>query len=106
AREMLGGNIETVLTNDDVAVENSLYTTGRRGVAGTLIVEKIAGAAAERGADLAKVASIGRKVNAVTRSMGVALTSCTVPSAGKPTFDIGDSQIEMGGGIQGEPAPR
>ena len=74
AREMLGGNIETVLTDDDVAVENSLYTTGRRGVAGTLIVEKIAGAAAERGADLETVASIGRKVNAATRSMGVALT--------------------------------
>ncbi|HEX2431858.1 MAG TPA: dihydroxyacetone kinase subunit DhaK [Aestuariivirgaceae bacterium] len=106
AREMLGGNIETVLTDDDVAVENSLYTTGRRGVAGTLIVEKIAGAAAERGADLKTVASIGRKVNAATRSMGVALTSCTVPSAGKPTFDIDDSQMEMGVGIHGEPGRR
>jgi dihydroxyacetone kinase-like protein len=106
AREMLGGNIETVLTDDDVAVENSLYTTGRRGVAGTLIVEKIAGAAAERGADLATVARIGRKVNAVTRSMGVALTSCTVPSAGKPTFDIDDRQMEMGVGIHGEPGRR
>ena len=106
AREMLGGNIETVLTDDDVAVENSLYTTGRRGVAGTLIVEKIAGAAAERGADLATVASIGRKVNAATRSMGVALTSCTVPSAGKPTFAIADSEMEMGVGIHGEPGRR
>jgi len=106
AREMLGGNIETVLTDDDVAVENSLYTTGRRGVAGALIVEKIAGAAAERGADLATVARIGRKVNAVTRSMGVALTSCTVPSAGKPTFDIDDRQMEMGVGIHGEPGRR
>jgi dihydroxyacetone kinase-like protein len=106
AREMLGGDIETVLTDDDVAVENSLYTTGRRGVAGTLIVEKIAGAAAERGADLKSVAGIGRKVNAATRSMGVALTSCTVPSAGKPTFDIGDSQMEMGVGIHGEPGRR
>jgi dihydroxyacetone kinase-like protein len=106
AREMLGGNIETVLTDDDVAVENSLYTTGRRGVAGTLIVEKIAGAAAERGADLAAVARIGRKVNAATRSMGVALTSCTVPAAGKPTFDIDDRQMEMGVGIHGEPGRR
>ena len=97
AREMLGGNIETVLTDDDVAVENSLYTTGRRGVAGTLVVEKIAGAAAERGADLAAVASIGRKVNAATRSMGVALTSCTVPSAGKPTFAIADYRDGDGG---------
>jgi phosphoenolpyruvate---glycerone phosphotransferase subunit DhaK len=106
AREMLGGDIETVLTDDDVAVENSLYTTGRRGVAGTLIVEKIAGAAAERGADLKTVASFGRKVNAATRSMGVALTSCTVPSAGKPTFAIDDSQMEMGVGIHGEPGRR
>jgi phosphoenolpyruvate---glycerone phosphotransferase subunit DhaK len=87
AREMLGGNIETVLTDDDVAVENSLYTTGRRGVAGTLIVEKIAGAAAERGADLAAVARIGRKVNAAT-------------------FDIDDRQMEMGVGIHGEPGRR
>jgi dihydroxyacetone kinase-like protein len=106
AKEMAEGKIQTVITDDDVAVENSLYTTGRRGVAGTLIVEKIAGAAAERGADLATVARIGRKVNAVTRSMGVALTSCTVPSAGKPTFDIDDRQMEMGVGIHGEPGRR
>src|SRR6188508_1642918 len=80
AREMLGGNIETVLTDDDVAVENSLYTTGRRGVAGILIVERIVGAAAEQGADLAALKALGDRVNGRTRSMGVALTSCTVPA--------------------------
>lgn len=106
AREMSGREIETVITDDDVAVENSLYTTGRRGVAGTLVVEKIAGAAAEQGADLKSLKELGDKVNRATRSMGVALTSCTVPAAGKPTFAIGDNEMEMGVGIHGEPGRR
>jgi dihydroxyacetone kinase-like protein len=89
-----------------VAVENSLYTTGRRGVAGTLVVEKVVGAAAERGAGLATLKALGDKVNKATRSMGVALTSCTVPAAGKPTFQIGDNEMEMGVGIHGEPGRR
>ena len=103
ASEMAAGEIATVLTNDDVAVEDSLYTTGRRGVAGTMIVEKVVGAAAESGADLAALKALGDKVNGRTRSMGVALTSCTVPAAGKPMFEIGDSEMEMGVGIHGEP---
>ena len=106
AREMAGRNIETVITDDDVAVENSLYTTGRRGVAGTLVVEKVVGAAAEQGADLKRLKALGDKVNRATRSMGVALTSCTVPAAGKPTFDIGPTEMEMGVGIHGEPGRR
>jgi dihydroxyacetone kinase-like protein len=106
AREMVGDKVATVLTNDDVAVENSLYTTGRRGVAGTLIVEKMVGAAAEEGADLARLAALGARVNDRTRSMGVALTSCTVPAAGKPTFEIGEDEMEMGVGIHGEPGRR
>ncbi|WP_425406362.1 dihydroxyacetone kinase subunit DhaK [Hwanghaeella sp.] len=96
----------SVLTNDDVAVEDSSFTTGRRGVAGTLIVEKIVGAAAEAGQDLAALKALGDRVNASTRSMGVALTSCTVPAAGKPTFDIGEDEMEMGVGIHGEPGRR
>lgn len=106
AREMSGRDIETVITDDDVAVENSLYTTGRRGVAGTLVVEKVVGAAAEQGADLKTLKILGDKVNRATRSMGVALTSCTVPAAGKPTFDIAESEMEMGVGIHGEPGRR
>lgn len=106
AREMSGRAIETVITDDDVAVENSLYTTGRRGVAGTLVVEKVTGAAAEQGADLATLKALGDRVNRATRSMGVALTSCTVPAAGKPTFDIGPDEMEMGVGIHGEPGRR
>jgi dihydroxyacetone kinase-like protein len=106
AKEMAGMNIETVITDDDVAVENSLYTTGRRGVAGTLVVEKIVGAAAEAGADLKTLKALGDKVNKRTRSMGVALTSCTVPAAGKPTFAIGEDEMEMGVGIHGEPGRR
>ncbi|MFO1090713.1 MAG: dihydroxyacetone kinase subunit DhaK [Hyphomicrobiales bacterium] len=106
AREMAGREIVTVLTNDDVAVENSLYTTGRRGVAGTMIVEKIAGAVAEAGGDLARVKAAGDRVNDLTRSMGVAFSSCTVPAAGKPTFDIGADEMEMGVGIHGEPGRR
>jgi dihydroxyacetone kinase-like protein len=106
AGEMLDGRHATVLVNDDVAVENSLYTTGRRGVAGTVVVEKIVGAAAEAGADLDALKALGDRVNAATRSMGVALTSCTVPAAGKPTFDIGEGEMEMGVGIHGEPGRR
>jgi dihydroxyacetone kinase-like protein len=103
AAEMYDGTSATVLTNDDVAVEDSTYTSGRRGVAGTLIVEKIVGAAAEAGADLGACQTLGTRVNERTGSMGVALTSCTVPAAGKPTFDIGEGEIEMGVGIHGEP---
>ena len=106
AREMSGGRVETVITNDDVAVDNSTYTTGRRGVAGTMIVEKIIGAAAEEGRDLGTLKTLGEKVNAQTRSMGVALTSCTVPAAGKPTFVLGEDEMEMGVGIHGEPGRR
>ena len=103
AAEMLDGRVESIVTNDDVAVEDSTYKTGRRGVAGTVIVEKIVGAAAENGLGLAQCADLGRQVNDRTRSMGVALTSCTVPAAGKPTFQIGDDELEMGVGIHGEP---
>ncbi|MER9230538.1 dihydroxyacetone kinase subunit DhaK [Mesorhizobium sp. M0622] len=95
-----------IVTNDDVAVENSSYTTGRRGVAGTLVVEKIVGAAAEQGMALEPLKALGERVNGATRSMGVALTSCTVPAAGKPTFDIGDGEMEFGVGIHGEPGRR
>jgi dihydroxyacetone kinase-like protein len=103
AAEMLSQENETVIVNDDVAVENSTYTTGRRGVAGTLVVEKIVGAAAERGADLATLKALGDAVNKATASMGVALTSCTVPAAGSPTFQIGGDEMELGVGIHGEP---
>ncbi len=106
AAEMSGGEIARVVTNDDVAVKDSLYTTGRRGVAGTMIVEKVVGAAAERGLDLAGCQALGERVNAATRSMGVALTSCTVPAAGKPTFALGPDEMEMGVGIHGEPGRR
>lgn len=103
AAEMLDQENETVIVNDDVAVENSTYTTGRRGVAGTLVVEKVVGAAAERGADLATLKALGDAVNKATASMGVALTSCTVPAAGSPTFQIGADEMELGVGIHGEP---
>ncbi|RWH37608.1 MAG: dihydroxyacetone kinase subunit DhaK [Mesorhizobium sp.] len=105
AAEMSDGVLQ-VVTNDDVAVENSSYTTGRRGVAGTLVVEKIVGAAAEQGMPLPELKALGDRVNAATRSMGVALTSCTVPAAGRPTFDIGDNEMEFGVGIHGEPGRR
>ncbi|RWK64999.1 dihydroxyacetone kinase subunit DhaK [Mesorhizobium sp.] len=105
AAEMSEGVMQ-VVTNDDVAVENSSYTTGRRGVAGTLVVEKILGAAAEQGMALKPLRALGERVNGATRSMGVALTSCTVPAAGKPTFDIGDGEMEFGVGIHGEPGRR
>ena len=106
AAEMLDRDNATVIVNDDVAVENSTYTTGRRGVAGTLIVERIVGAAAERGAGLAECKALGDAVNKATASMGVALTSCIVPAAGKPTFQIGVDEMEMGVGIHGEPGRR
>jgi len=105
AAEMTDGVLQ-VVTNDDVAVENSSYTTGRRGVAGTLVVEKIVGAAAEQGVALAALKALGDRVNGATRSMGVALTSGTVPAAGKPTFEIGDGEMEFGVGIHGEPGRR
>jgi dihydroxyacetone kinase-like protein len=95
-----------VLVNDDVAVENSTYTQGRRGVAGTVVVEKIVGAAAEAGADLAVCKALGERVVAATGSMGVALSSCTVPAAGKPTFQLAEDEMEMGVGIHGEPGRR
>lgn len=106
AKEMYAGKSATITTNDDVAVEDSLYTSGRRGVAGTLVVEKMTGAAAEAGADLAALKSLGDSINERTRSMGIALTSCTVPAAGKPTFTIGEDEMEMGVGIHGEPGRR
>jgi dihydroxyacetone kinase-like protein len=106
AREMAAGSVATVITDDDVAVEKSTFSTGRRGVAGTLIVEKIVGAAAEEGRDLAALKALGDRVNAATRSIGIALTSCTVPAAGKPTFDIADDEMEIGVGIHGEPGRR
>jgi phosphoenolpyruvate---glycerone phosphotransferase subunit DhaK len=105
AAEMAEGVMQ-IVTNDDVAVENSSYTTGRRGVAGTLVVEKIVGAAAEQGMALKQLKALGERVNSATRSMGVALTSCTVPAAGKPTFEIGDGEMEFGVGIHGEPGRR
>lgn len=103
---MEGIEVESVLINDDVAVQDSLYTAGRRGVGVTVLVEKIAGAAAEAGADIVEVARIARKVNDLGRSMGMALTSCTVPHVGKPTFDLGDDEMEIGIGIHGEPGRR
>jgi len=95
--------VEAVVIDDDVAVKDSLYTAGRRGVGATVLAEKIVGAAAERGDDLAAVAEMCRKVNANARSMGMALTSCTVPHAGKPTFDLAEDEMEIGIGIHGEP---
>jgi dihydroxyacetone kinase-like protein len=106
ASEMAGREVMTVKTDDDVAVENSSYTTGRRGVAGTLVVEKMVGAAAEEGRKLPALCSLGERINGQMRSMGVALTSCTVPAVGKPTFEIGDDEMEMGVGIHGEPGRR
>jgi dihydroxyacetone kinase-like protein len=106
AAEMSEGRCVSVRTDDDVAVETSTYSTGRRGVAGTLIVEKMLGAAAEKGAGRDELQALGEAVNRRTRSMGVALTSCTVPAAGKPNFDLGEDEMEMGVGIHGEPGRR
>jgi dihydroxyacetone kinase-like protein len=101
-----GIGVESVLVDDDVAVQDSLYTAGRRGVGATVLLEKIAGAAAERGDDLASVAAIARRVNDRSRSFGVALSSCTPPAAGKPIFDLPDGEVELGIGIHGEPGRR
>jgi len=108
AAELVAGEIEvaSVVTNDDVAVQDSLYTAGRRGVGVTVLVEKIAGAAAEAGASLAEVAATAVKVNGQGRSMGLALSSCIVPAAGTPTFELGDDEVEVGIGIHGEPGRR
>ncbi|MDT8344720.1 MAG: dihydroxyacetone kinase subunit DhaK [Thermohalobaculum sp.] len=106
AAEMYPGPSATVLTDDDVAVESSTHSQGRRGVAATVVVEKILGAAAEAGMDLASLKALGDRVNAASGTMGVALTSCTVPAAGRPTFEVGAGEVEMGVGIHGEPGRR
>ncbi len=106
AAEVYEGRAASVVTNDDVAVDKSTYSEGRRGVAGTLVVEKIVGAAAEKGMDLQSCVDLANAVNARTRSIGVALTSCTVPAAGTPTFALGEAEMEMGVGIHGEPGRR
>ncbi len=98
-----GVRVETIVTDDDVAVEDSTWTAGRRGVGVTVLLEKIVGAAAEEGQDLDAVLALSRRVNGQGRSMGMALTSCTVPAAGKPTFELPEDQMEMGVGIHGEP---
>jgi dihydroxyacetone kinase-like protein len=101
-----GIDVESVLIDDDVAVQDSLYTAGRRGVGATVLAEKIAGAAAERGDDVASVAGVARRVNERSRSFGIALSSCTPPSAGKPIFDLAEGEMEVGIGIHGEPGRR
>ncbi|MFM7505632.1 MAG: dihydroxyacetone kinase subunit DhaK [Rubrivivax sp.] len=106
AAEMASGQVARVLTDDDVAVERSTWSTGRRGVAGTLVVEKVVSATAKAGADLEACRALGQRVNEATRSIGVALTSCTVPAAGKPTFALGEAEMEFGVGIHGEPGRR
>jgi dihydroxyacetone kinase-like protein len=101
-----GIDVESVLIDDDVAVQDSLYTAGRRGVGATVLAEKIAGAAAERGDDLAAVTGVARLVNERSRSFGIALSSCTPPAAGKPIFDLAEGEMEVGIGIHGEPGRR
>lgn len=101
--EMEGIEVGTVVVDDDVAVQDSLYTAGRRGVGLTVLLEKLVGAAAEEGQDLASVVALAQRINGQGRSMGMALTSCTVPAAGKPTFDLPEDQMEIGIGIHGEP---
>ncbi|MFC0627126.1 dihydroxyacetone kinase subunit DhaK [Kribbella deserti] len=98
-----GTEVVSIVTNDDVAVQDSLYTAGRRGVGVTVLLEKIVGAAAEEGRSLTEVADLARRVNDNGRSMGMALTSCTVPAAGKPTFELAETEMELGVGIHGEP---
>src|SRR5438128_6970557 len=98
-----GIEVASVVTNDDVAVQDSLYTAGRRGVGVTVLLEKIVGGLAETGAPLEQVVALAKKVNDQGRSMGMALTSCTVPAVGKPTFELGDDEMEIGIGIHGEP---
>src|SRR5205823_496381 len=101
-----GIEVASVLTDDDVAVQDSLYTAGRRGVGATVLAEKIAGAAAERGASLAAVADLARRVNARARSFGIALSSCIPPERGTPLFDLPPGEMEVGVGIHGEPGRR
>jgi dihydroxyacetone kinase-like protein len=101
--EMENIKVEKVVVNDDVAVEDSTYTSGRRGIAGTVFVHKIAGAKAETGAPLSEVKAVAEKTVSHVRSMGMALTACTVPAAGKPGFEIADDEMEVGLGIHGEP---
>jgi dihydroxyacetone kinase-like protein len=101
--ESEGIKVEILTINDDVAVKDSTYTIGRRGVAGNFFVIKAVGAASEQGADLDEVIRIGRKVNDVTRTMGVALSACTPPAKGAPLFDLGEDEMEVGVGIHGEP---
>jgi len=98
-----GIEVQSVVTDDDVAVQDSLYTAGRRGVGVTVLLEKIVGAAAEEGRSLQEVADLAKAVSSAGRSMGMALTSCTVPAAGKPTFDLAENEMEVGIGIHGEP---
>jgi dihydroxyacetone kinase-like protein len=104
--EAEGVQIGTVIVDDDVAVKDSTYTVGRRGVAGNFFVIKALGAAAEQGADLEALVALGERVNSVARTMGMALTSCTPPAKGSPLFDLGDDEMEMGVGIHGEPGRR
>src|SRR6201990_1550019 len=104
--EAEGVTIKTVLVDDDVAVKDSTYNVGRRGVGGNFFVIKAVGAASEKGADLDELVRIGQKVNSVTRTMGMALTSCTPPAKGSPLFELGDDEMEMGVGIHGEPGRR
>lgn len=106
AAEMTSYENKSLIINDDAAVINSSYTTGKRGVAGTVIIEKVLGNLAEAGANLDQCLSLGQRVNNASSTMGIALTSCTVPAAGKPTFDIGDDEVEVGVGIHGEPGRR
>jgi phosphoenolpyruvate---glycerone phosphotransferase subunit DhaK len=101
-----GITVDTVVVNDDVAVQDSLYTAGRRGVGVTVLLEKLVGAAAEEGRPLEDLVTLARAINDAGRSMGMALTSCTVPAAGKPTFELGEDEMELGIGIHGEPGRR
>src|ERR1039458_7877426 len=106
AREMAeadGIRVETLIIDDDVAVKNSNYTVGRRGVAGNFFVMKAVGAAAESGADLEALVALGKRVNSVTRTMGIALSSCTPPAKGSPLFQMAEDEMEVGIGIHGEP---
>jgi phosphoenolpyruvate---glycerone phosphotransferase subunit DhaK len=98
--------VQSILIDDDVAVKDSLYTAGRRGVGTTVLAEKIVGGAAEAGYNLDQCADLCRKVNSYGRTMGMALTSCTVPAAGKPTFELGENEMEIGIGIHGEPGQK
>jgi dihydroxyacetone kinase-like protein len=107
AAELTSGTaVETVIIADDVAVEDSTFTAGRRGTGATVLVEKIVGAAAEQGRDLAELAGLARRVTGAARSMGIGLSSATLPASGKPNFDLGASEIEVGVGIHGEPGRR